>query len=144
VEPAAGRFDREFDSNGGRPARRGDEPLENHQRIVVNPFLTILAWVVMLGLVRASIRTQSLALFLAGGALLLLACLLLQFHCLDCGKTDWLLRRRVHACEAVVIRWRNQDTRRFRGPSVRAQLIAWFLFVTITLVLGTVALLSRR
>ena len=56
-----------------------------------------------------------------------LALLLIQFHCLDCGATGWLFRYQQHACPRVVARWQNQVVRRFHGPRLRIQLIAWFI-----------------
>jgi hypothetical protein len=143
VEPAAGRFDRDFDSNGGRPARNREQSLDVHQRIVVNPFLTVLGWVAVSGLIYKSIQIKSMPLFLAGNGLMFFACVLLQFHCLDCGATGWLLRYRSHACPSVVLRSQNLAVRRFRGPGVKAQIVAWSVFTALALVVGIVVYLSN-
>jgi hypothetical protein len=143
VDPFPGNFDRDVDSNPGRPPRRPVESLLEHQRIVVNPFLAVLGWVAVFGIIRRSIQIKSMPLFLAGDGLLLAACLLLQFHCLDCGATGWLLRYKKHACSAVVMRAQNLVTRRFRAPGVKAQLVAWCVFTGSALVVGVVAFLSR-
>jgi hypothetical protein len=140
VEPAEGTFDREFDSNPGRPAHTRPESLEQHQRIVVNPFLTVLAWVAGFALIRESLQARSLPRFDLGVLLLFVAFFLLQFHCLDCGATGWLFRYRSHACPAVVMRCENQDVRRFSRPRVKTQLIAWFLLMVSAFVLGMVVL----
>ena len=102
-------YDRDFDRRPQRPPGLSDfeEPFEAHQRLIANPFLAILSWVAAIALIRTSLRHHSLALFLVAGGLFIVAFFLLQFHCLDCGKTGWLLRSRMHACPPL--RFRSQD-----------------------------------
>jgi hypothetical protein len=68
---------------------------------------------------------------------------LVQFHCLDCGATGWLVRYQRHACPKVVARWRSRVVRRFHGPRLRIQLIAWLIVTMAALLLGALALGSR-
>jgi hypothetical protein len=142
VDPPPGTFDREVDSNPGTTAHVQLKSLGKHQRIVVNPFLAVLAWVAVLGMMRKSLEIRSMPLLMAAFGLMLFACLLLQFHCLDCGATGWLARWRNHACPAVVMRVLSGETPRFPGLSVMAQLIAWFVLVGAVLVLSMVVVIS--
>ena len=88
------------------------------------------------------VEHQNLTMLLVGLALTFVPFLLLQFHCLDCGATGWLFRRARHACPAVVMRCENRVVRRFRGPGVKTQLIAWFILIASVFVLGVVVLES--
>ena len=111
----------------GKPlAQSPRESLELYQRLVANPVLAVISGVVVVALLRAALVTKSLALFLIGSALLSFTLLLLQFHCLDCGATGWLIRSRWHACPAVVARWRSRLLPQFRGPGLSVQLQMWF------------------
>ena len=90
--PGRRTYDPDLDIQPRPPSLGPTEPVEAFQRLVANPFLTFFAWLVAFGLVVQSLHRLNLALFVAGLALLFLAFLLLQFHCLDCGATGWLLR----------------------------------------------------
>ncbi len=144
MEPGRGTFDRDLDVQVRRPDPGSIVPVEGAQRLVANPFLAVLAWIVVFGLLRESLKRQNLALFMTAIILLFVAFLFLQFHCLDCGTTGWLLRSRAHACPAVVARRQSQAVRRFRGPGLKLQLVAWCVFMTAAFILGMVALGSRR
>ena len=143
MEPGRGTFDHDLDSQLRRPVPDSIEPIDEYQRLVANPFLTVLAWLVVLGLVRESVNRQNVAMFMTGIIIFFVAFFLLQYHCLDCGATGWLLRSWAHACPAVVDRRRSGLVRRFRGPGLRLQLAAWFIIMMAALVLGAVALGSR-
>jgi hypothetical protein len=93
-------------------------------------------------ILRESLRRRNLALFAIAIILLFIAFVLVQFHCLDCGATGWLLRSRTHACPAVVARRQIRLVRRFRGPGLKLQLVVWFIILMAALVIGTVALRS--
>ena len=140
MEPGGGIFDHDLDSEPRRRNRTPEDPPYEYQRLVVNPFLTILAWIVFLGLLRTVVPRQDAAGLDADIVVFGLALLLIQFHCLDCGATGWLVHYQHHACPKVVARWQNRIIRRFHGPRLRIQLIAWFIFVLAALVLGVVAL----
>ena len=139
MEPGQGTFDREIDLQPRRPVTDLLEPVEAYQRLVANPFLAVLAWLIVYGMVREGDRRQNLALFLTGMVLLFVAFFLLQFHCLDCGATGWLLRSWAHGCPAVVTRRQSKSVRQFQGPGLKTQLAAWFVFLLAALVLGMVA-----
>jgi hypothetical protein len=107
---------------------------------VANPFLAVLAWVVAFGLLSESVRIPNLAGFMTAVTLLFVAFFLLQFHCLDCGATGWLLRSWAHACPAVVARSQSQRVSPFRRPGLGPQLFAWFIVITAAFILGVVIL----
>ena len=144
MEPGRTTFDPDLDLQPRQPARDSIEPIEGYQRLVANPFLAVLAWLVAFGLVSESMKRQNLALFMTGIILLFVAFFFLQFHCLDCGATGWLLRSWAHACPAVVARRQSRMVRRFHGPGLKTQLAAWFIVMMAAFVLGMVALGSRR
>jgi hypothetical protein len=143
VEPGRSTFDPDLDRQPGQPARDSIHPIDGCQRLVANPFLAVLAWLVSFGLVNESMKRQELALFMTGIVVLFVAFFFLQFHCLDCGVTGWLLRSWAHACPPVVARRQSQMVRRFHGPGLKTQLAAWFIIMTAAFVLGMVALGSR-
>jgi hypothetical protein len=105
------------------------------QRLVVNPFLAVLVFIIIVALWREGVTRRSPALFQLGVGLVLVDVFLLQYHCLDCGATGWLLRYRRHACPTVMLRWQRGEWRRFRGPGVKLQLVAWLILVAAALVL---------
>jgi hypothetical protein len=143
VEPGQGTFDRELDTQVRRPVSDSLEPIDGYQRLVANPFLALLAWLVAFGLMSESMKRQNAALLMTGIILLFVACFFLQFHCLDCGMTGWLLRSWAHACPAVVARRQSQVVRRFHGPGLKLQLVAWFILLMAVFILGIVTLESR-
>jgi hypothetical protein len=130
-----GTYDPELDVRPGRPSLLSGESIEDYQRLVANPFLAIFIWLADFALLRESLRRQNLPLFLASAAAVFIPFFLLQFHCLDCGRTGWLLRSRRHVCPPVSARYQNREMRRLRGPNVRTQLFLWLHAVLAALVL---------
>jgi hypothetical protein len=144
VEPAGGTFDTDLDLRPLPPPREPNRPIEDYQRLVANPLLGVLSWIVTFALMRESVRRHNLTLFAWGLLFVPVGIVFIQFHCLDCGKTGWLLRSRVHACPATVARRQNGLMRRFHGPPLTIQLAVWFIVLIAALVLGMVALGTRR
>jgi hypothetical protein len=140
VESGRTTYDPDLDSQTPLVEWDSIEPADGYQRLVANPFLAVLAWLVAFGLLSESMKRQNLAGFMTGIILLFVAFFFLQFHCLDCGATGWLLRSWAHACPAVVTRRQSRLVRRFRGPGLKLQLVAWCIFMTAALVLGVVAM----
>jgi hypothetical protein len=140
VEPGRATFDPDLDLQPRRPSPDPNVPVDEYQRLVANPFLAVLGWLAMFGLLREAVRRQNLAMFMTGIILLFVAFFFLQFHCLDCGATGWLLRSWAHACPAVVARRQSGLVRRIRGPGLKLQLVAWFIFLTAVFVLGMVVI----
>ncbi len=92
-------------------------------------------WLVAFAIIRAAFVRLNFRLFQVGTILLLLGFLLLQYHCLDCGATGWVLLHRRHACPADVVRWRNRRPRRWRVPSVGTQIVVWCYLIAMALLL---------
>ena len=144
MEPEGGIFDRDFDAQPRRRIPTPEDPPYEYQRLVVNPLLTVLAWNAFLALLRTVVPRPDTAGLVVDIVVFALALLLIQFHCLDCGATGWLFRYQQHACPRVVARWQNQVVRRFHGPRLRIQLIAWFIVTAAAFVLFAIALGSSR
>jgi hypothetical protein len=128
-------FDRELDPQPQRPAGLNRDTVVPFQRLVVNPFLAVLVFVIIVALWREAVIRRMPVLFQLGMGLLVVDALLVQYHCLDCGATGWLLRYRRHACSRVLSRWQHGEWRRFRGPGVKIQLVAWLIIVAGAFVL---------
>src|SRR6266446_6722744 len=105
---------------------------QEHQRLVTNPFLAVLALLIA---IYSGQQSADLWKLLTIVALIAPVCLL-QYHCRDCGHTAWLFFWKEHACEAVVARQRAGQVRRLRGPKPTTQLILWIYL------LGSIALLA--
>ncbi len=131
-------FDRELDPQPQRPAGPDRNTVVPFQRLVVNPFLAVLVFVIIVALWREAVTRRMPALFQLGVGLLIVDVFLVQFHCLDCGATGWLLRYRRHACPPVLFRWQHAEWRRFRGPGVRLQLAAWLILLASVFVLAMI------
>ena len=95
-------FDRDIDPQPRRPARSDRGSIVPSQRLIVNPFLAVLGFVIIVAIWREAFSRRSSGLFQLGAALLLVVGFLVQYHCLDCGATGWLIRCRRHACPTVV------------------------------------------
>ena len=119
-----------------RPNVAGD--VARHQRLIVNPLLAALALLGVWELLRHSLAVRNVYLFLASLFAGAVSLLLIQFHCLDCGRTDFILRSHRHACAAVVRR-QMADEEPFLPPLVKTQVKAWgILFVTALILLAIV------
>ena len=133
-------FDPDLDIRPRPPSQGPAEPIVVFQRLLANPFLTVLAWLVAFGLVNQSLHRRNLSLFVTGTVLLLVAFLFLQYHCIDCGATGWLFRSSSHACPAVIAHRERGRSRGRRWPSLKFQLVAWLIIMTAGFVLGSVAI----
>jgi hypothetical protein len=138
------RFDPELDNLTRRPSPRYREPLPRFQRLVVNPLLAVLCWLMVFFVLKITVQNRHLVGFLVGVGLLFLPFLLVQYHCMDCGKTGWVLRYRRHACPPVIARWQTQQAPQTRGPNVKFQLVLWSVFFVSAFVLAAIAYLGSR
>jgi hypothetical protein len=144
-----GLHDPEIDLSGSRPLRASEatepiEPIDAYQRLVANPLLAVAMAVLAVLLLRLSLRWDNLYLFL-GSIGLLVGCLpLIQFHCLDCGATGWLLSRRRHRCLSAVARWRSGQMDRWRPPAMTTQLAIWMHILAALGALGLILLVLSR
>jgi hypothetical protein len=95
----------------------------DHQKFVVNPFLAVLG-LILLGKLAVLLVFSGFPPF-AISLIIPLAFLphLIQFHCLDCGKTGRYLRKDHHACSTIHARWDEDRSSKF--PSSKAQLTLW-------------------
>jgi hypothetical protein len=142
-DPWQGTFDRDLDWEPRQSPGLVEGSFEASQRLVANPLLAVATWVAGVALIRASLRSHHFAVFVAGVGLLFLAFFLLQFHCLDCGRTGWLLRYGRHACPRVKARWRNREFRRVRGPGLMTQLVLWSYFLVAAFLVSMILMWSR-
>jgi hypothetical protein len=116
------------------------EEIQPYYRLIANPFLLILGWLVAAGVCRLAFAWRRPAVALAGVGIFVASCVLLQFHCFDCGKTDFLHRRRGHRCEGVWARWQSGSMGRWLLPRLELQLVMWFyLIVSVAILVATVA-----
>jgi hypothetical protein len=113
------------------------EVLGDYRRLLVNPLLALLIWIGAAAVIRAAVGSRNLAQFLSGIVLLFVAPLFVQFHCLDCRATGWLIRYRHHACSSVVNRWKARAE--LRWPTLKVQLAVWFALLAAVSILGLVA-----
>ncbi|MDG3003506.1 hypothetical protein [Paludisphaera mucosa] len=103
----------------------------DHQRLIVNPLLTTVALLGVWALFRFALEVRNLGLFLATLFAALVCPLLIQYHCLDCGHTDFALRSRRHACAAVVHRIRTDAGVSALPPAVKTQIKSWVLSTVV-------------
>jgi hypothetical protein len=99
------------------------------KRLVVNPFLVVIDWLIAFAILRASIEQHSFILCQIGTMVLFFGFLLLQYHCLDCGRTGWLLRHRRHACPDGVVSWQGRRRDRLSVPGIRTQVGIWCVVI---------------
>jgi hypothetical protein len=111
--------------------------------VIVNPLLAILGWLLAIVLIRYSTRSHNLPLYLTAILWLFVPFVLIQFHCLDCRATGWLLRVRRHACPSVVARWISKESLRGRWPSITVQIHCWIYALVAVAILGFIAFVSR-
>jgi hypothetical protein len=138
VQPGPDVFDPDLDPPPRRTASPDRESIVEFQRLVVNPFLAVLVFIVIVALFRTALVKRSWSLFDIGVVLFGIDVFLIQYHCLDCGATGWLLGVRRHVCGAVQARWQRGERRRFRGPGVRIQLVVWLVFLLAVTMLGLI------
>jgi hypothetical protein len=117
-------YDRDLDLHPHSVTSPAD-PIDPHRRLVANPLLAVAAFVAAIFLIRFALEHRVLPIFLASLVLLFASCLFVQFHCLDCGSTGWLIRAGRHACPPLVARWREGRMGRWRFPGLRIQVIFW-------------------
>jgi hypothetical protein len=142
MQPGPDVFDPDLDPQPQRPARLDRASIVAFQRLIVNPFLAVLLFVVIVAIWRMSFARRSPGLFQLGVVLFTVDVFTVQFHCLDCGATGWLLRYRRHACPTVLARWQRGERPRFRGPGVRLQLTSWLILLAGALVLVLIMWIS--
>jgi hypothetical protein len=144
TEPTPTFFDADHDTPSSLPGGLKSDAISAYQRVIVNPLLAILGWLLAIVLIRYSTRTHNLALYLTAILWLFVPFILVQFHCLDCRTTGWLLRVRRHACPLVVARWVSKDNLRGRWPSITVQIHCWIYTLVAVAILGFLGFRSTR
>jgi hypothetical protein len=134
-EPLPPHRDEEFRRPRGPTAAYDPTlPIEAYQRLVANPFLGLLGFLLWIFALRwlgyelgpALPWPLHMAVFAAGGLILLL----FQYHCLDCGASGSLFRWHRHECEAVLERRRDGRPCRVR-MSFTLQFMLWVFFLVL-------------
>ena len=136
-------FDPDLDTPRRRQSHISSELIENQRRLIVNPFLAVLGWVIALAVIRIALLSHHLVLFLTGLGLSLVPLFLFQYHCLDCGATGWLQSAWRHGCPAVVARAENGVVRRFPGMSLGRQVMAWISILAVAFMVFVIVRLAR-
>jgi hypothetical protein len=125
-------YDRDVDLHP-QVAVNPTEPMDPYRRLVANPLLAVASCVASIFFVRLGLEHRALPLFLTSIGLLFASSFFVQFHCLDCGATGWLLTARRHACPPLVARWGEGRMGRWRVPALRTQMILWLhLLASVT------------
>lgn len=120
-------LDPDFDALPTHPRRRslGEfDPVE-HQRLIVNPFLGVLGLVGLAWLARTLARSPYPGLVAFVLIPLVFLTYLIQYHCLDCGRTGLYQGHQAHACPGALARAREDRRWRFPFPTPWAQLVVW-------------------
>lgn len=132
-------FDPDLDTPRARPWARArnafGEAVAEYHRLIANPLPAVLGLVAAWAVLHYSLQTRNLPLFVIALVLIGLCPFLIQYHCLDCGRTDFAVRSRRHACEATQRRWRSGEASGRTPPRLRTQIKAWIwlLFVAVLL-----------
>jgi hypothetical protein len=142
--PSQSRFDPELDIPHRRPSQLSSESIEDQLRLIVNPFLAVLGWVIVLAILRLALRVHSSNLFLSGLGLALVPLFLFQYHCLDCGATGWAQSSWRHRCPAVTARAQSGIVRRSPRLSVKNQMIAWIYLLVVAFAVWVIFFASRQ
>lgn len=135
------RFDPDLDFPPPRLVSPYGESVREYQRLVVNPLLAVVGLLGTLGLLWYSLHTKNLPSFLLSLVLTAACPFLIQYHCLDCGRTDFTVRSSRHACGETVRRMRLGHEPSFPLPSVRTQIKAWVLTLSVAVLMY--AILAR-
>ncbi len=136
--------DPEFDAGPPSSVRLRDFDPQEHQRLVVNPFLAafaLMAWWQSAGwLLRGAFPPIAVASIIP----LILLPTLIHYHCVDCGRTGTYPRRREHICPGVFARWNRGPRSRLPFPSAWVQLVCWiYLLGSATLLIAVAAPVGR-
>lgn len=112
--------------------------LAEQQRLVANPLLAVVALLGVWALFCYSLEVRNLYLFLATAFAAVVSALLIQYHCLDCGHTDFALRSRRHACAPVLHRIRIDAEPPLLPPALGTQIKAWLIVAAAVGLLYTI------
>lgn len=144
--PYPQRFDPELDADRDPDSRVVAQIARNHTRLIANPFLAMLGWILFGTWLKIGLKMRSPMLSFAAFLGMPASLLLIQYHCLDCGKTGSVFRARRHLCPPAAARASTSGNGgwRTRGPSISAQLKIWFAIVIMTAFFYLLNTASRR
>jgi hypothetical protein len=142
--PSQSPFDPDLDVPHRRPSQLSSESIESQLWLIVNPFLAVLGWVIVLAILRLALQIHSLKLFLTGLSLSMVPLFLFQYHCLDCGATGWVQNAWRHCCPAVTARAQSGIVRRAPRLSVKKQTIAWIYLLIVAIAVWGIFFASQR
>jgi len=125
------QFDPDLDMLPPRLASPTGEPVTEYQRLIVNPLLAIVGLLGVWSVFHYSLQVRNLPLFLLSIALAVACAFLIQYHCLDCGRTDFTIRSGRHACVKVVRRMRLEEEPPFPALSIRFQITLWVVSILV-------------
>jgi hypothetical protein len=115
------------------PQAAWGDSVSEHQRLIANPSLAFLMWLISFVAIRHAVIEHKLGLFFIGLLLTMVPLLLGQFHCLDCGSTGWALRGARHFCPSVAARCQGLRLSRIRVPRLRTQFQVWICVAVLVL-----------
>jgi hypothetical protein len=123
--------DPELDPPREYESRAAADFARNHSRLVANPFLALLGWILACSVMFKALNARDPLLSLVALLGFMAAILLIQYHCLDCGKTGWAFRAGRHLCPLAAARALAADTPRWIGPGIFTQLKFWFVIAAL-------------
>jgi hypothetical protein len=137
-------FDPDLDTPQTRPRSLPGQSVAEYQRLLANPLLAIVGLIGAWAVLRYSLQIRNLPLFLIALVLTALCPFLIQFHCLDCGRSDFAFRSRRHVCNATLQRMRRDEPARRRPPRLRSQVKAWVWSLLSAVVIYAILAGGRR
>ena len=119
------------------PVRPINESITLYQRLLVNPCLAVLAFIIAVAIERWATGPRSIEFPFKFGVGIFALNFLVQYHCRDCGATGFLISAsKTHICPAVLARWHHRELPRSCVPGVRVQLACWvILLLSLTILL---------
>jgi len=137
-------FDPDLDAAPSRSRNPFGEEVVEYLRLLANPLPAVVGLVGAWAVLRLSLRGHNLALFLIALVATALCPFLIQYHCLDCGRTDFAIRSRRHACSEALRRWRSGAPARRSPPRLRTQIKAWVWTLFTAVVVYAILAGDRR
>jgi hypothetical protein len=125
------RFEPELDIPLGHSAEDAGNFVHGQARLIANPFLAILAWVLGGSILKRGLEMRNLTLSLTALLGISASLLLIQYHCLDCGATNWAFRARQHLCPRGVARGSMAGAGRSSSPTLSSQIKFWLMLTIV-------------
>ena len=137
-------FDPDLDTPRARPRNPFGESVAEYQRLLANPLPAVVGLVGTWAVLHYSLRSRNLPVFLIALVLTGLCPFLIQYHCLDCGRTDFAFRSRRHACVETLRRWRLGEAATRKPPRLKTQVKAWIWSLFAAVVIYAILAGTRR